>query len=242
MTRILLVDDEKDLAWAVQQSLETEGYQVLVAHDGLDALDMARQHRPDLIVLDIVMPGLDGLQVCSRLREDPLLEQVPILFLSVRKAIEDRIRGLDHGADDYLIKPFDLGELGARVRALLRRVAAAHAETEDGRAGLQVGPLTLNPRNYQVQVRDRWVQLTATEFNLLHFLVSHPDEFFSSEQLLQQVWGYAKGTAELSLVRWHMKNIRGKLEEHPSSPTIIRTVPRLGYIFPVAQPELMDKV
>lgn len=234
MTRVLLVDDETDMAWAVQQSLEAEGYQVLPAQDGLEALELARQHHPDLIILDIVMPGLDGLQLCRRFREDPALEQVPILFLTVRKAIEDRIRGLDHGADDYIIKPFDLGELSARVRALLRRTMPSRSESaEENRPYLEVGPLTLNGRNYQVQVRNRWVQLTATEFNLLHFLVSHPDEFFSSEQLLQQVWGYAKGTAELSLVRWHMKNIRGKLEADPSNPAIIRTVPRLGYIFPL---------
>ena len=121
MARILLADDEQDLVWAVRHSLSDEGYEVLTAYDGMEALAIARCHRPDLVILDIAMPRLDGLQVCRRLRRDPTLAAVPILFLTVRSAIEDRIKGLDEGGDDYLVKPFDLEELKARVKALLRR-------------------------------------------------------------------------------------------------------------------------
>jgi DNA-binding response OmpR family regulator len=124
-TRILVVDDEKDLVWAVQHSLGDESYEVFTAYDGMEALAVARRHHPDLVILDICMPRLDGVQVCRRLRRNPTLATVPTLFLTVRDAIEDRIKGLDEGGDDYLVKPFDLGELKARVRALLRRARFA---------------------------------------------------------------------------------------------------------------------
>jgi DNA-binding response OmpR family regulator len=234
MARILLVDDEQDLVWAVRHSLTDEGHEVLTAYDGVEALNVAQRHRPDLIVLDIVMPRLNGLQVCRSLRRDPTLAAVPILFLTVCSAIEDRIRGLDEGGDDYIVKPFDLGELKARVRALLRRARSAlqgGPGPEDPDSLLVVGSLALNLHTCQVRVREKTAQLTPTEFDLLHHLIAHAGEVFSSQQLLQQVWGYPPRTADPALVRWHIKNLRVKIELDPAHPVYIRTVPRHGYMF-----------
>jgi DNA-binding response OmpR family regulator len=231
--RILLVDDEENLVWAVRHSLSDEGYEVLAAYDGLEALAVARRHRPDLLILDIVMPGLDGLQVCRRLRRDPTLAAVPILFLTERSAIEDLIAGFEGGGDDYLVKPFDLRELRARIRALLRRRRSASGEGVGSGQGslLMVGPLTLDLSTRRVRVNGQTVRLTPTEFDLLHYLMVYPGEVFSSQRLLQQVWGYSPEMADLGVVRWHIKNLRTKIEPDPTQPTYIRTVPRYGYTF-----------
>jgi len=236
MARILLVDDEQDLVWAVQHSLTDEGYEVLTAYDGVAALSLARRHRPDLVILDVVMPRLDGLQVCHRLRRDASLAAVPILFLTVRSAIEDRIKALDQGGDDYLVKPFDLRELKARIRALLRRgIAASSVELSPESHGplLVLGPLTLDVNTRRICVRGDTRQLTPVEFDLLHYLMVHPGEVFSSQDLLRQVWGYAPQTADPSLVRWHVKNLRAKIEPDHDHPLYLRTVPRHGYILSV---------
>jgi DNA-binding response OmpR family regulator len=233
MSRILLVDDEPDLVWAVRHSLRDEGHEVLTAYDGMEALAVAHRDRPDLVILDIVMPRLDGLQVCRRLRCNPTLGTVPVLFLTERSAVEDRITGLDNGGDDYLVKPFDLKELKARIRALLRRnrcVVGGGPDTEEEGSPLKVGPLALNLNTCQVSVDGQIVQLTPTEFDLLHYLMTHPGQVFSSEQLLQQVWGYPPGTADPSLVRWHVKNLRAKIEPDPAHPVHICTIPRYGYL------------
>ena len=229
MTRILVVDDEQDLVWAVRHSLSDEGYEVLTAYDGMEALTVARRHHPDLVILDIAMPRLDGLQVCRRLRRDPTLATVPILFLTVRRGIEDRIKGLDEGGDDYLAKPFDLEELKARVRALLRR----SRPVPEGTSGplLVAGPLVLDLHTRQVHLGEKAVQLTPTEFDLLYHLMTHPGEIFSSRQLLRQVWGYPPKSADPGLVRWHVRNLRAKIEPDPAHPVYIRTVPRHGYMF-----------
>jgi len=233
MPRILVVDDEQDLVWALRHSLNDEGYEVLTACDGMEALAVARRQRPDLVILDIVMPRLDGLQVCHRLRRDPTLAAVPILFLTVRSAIEERVTGLDEGGDDYLVKPFDLRELKARVQALLRRGQRAPEGGPglEGRTSLVVDSLTLNLHTCQVRVGEKTAQLTPTEFDLLHHLMAHPGQIFSSQQLLRQVWDYPPGTADPGLVRWHIKNLRAKIEPNPARPTYIRTIPRHGYLF-----------
>ena len=234
MARILLVDDERDLVWTVRNSLIHEGYEIFTAHDGLEALNVARGHRPDLVILDVVMPRLDGLQVCSRMRQDPALATVPILFLTVRSAVEERIRGLDSGGDDYLAKPFDLRELRARIKALLRRSQLAppkeDSESEGQGTLLVKGSLRLNLKTHRVRVEDKVMQLTPTEFDLLYHFVAHPGELFTSRQLLRHVWGYSPEVADPSLVRWHIKNLRTKIEPDPASPVYICTVPRQGYI------------
>jgi DNA-binding response OmpR family regulator len=238
MVHILLADDEQELAWMVRHSLKDEGYEVLTAFDGLEALAVARRHRPDLAILDITMPLLDGLGVCQRLRRDPTLAAVPILFLIVRGAVEDRIRGLDGGGDDYLTKPFEMEELKARVRALLRRSrpGTGGVPGPGGRISqLTVGPITLDLQIRQARVGNKCTRLTPTEFDLLHHLMTHPDEIFSSQQLLRQVWGYPPETADPGLVRWHIRNLRQKIEPDLTCPTCIQTVPRHGYILSQGQ-------
>lgn len=234
MTCILVVDDEQDLVWAIRHCMSDEGYEVLTAYDGVEALTLARRHRPDLVILDIVMPRLDGLQFCQRMRRDPTLAAVPILFLTVRSTIEDRVKGLDEGGDDYLVKPLDLRELKARVRALLRRsrpVSGDSAEDKEQNFLLKRGSLTLDLRNCQVCADGVTAQLTPTEFDLLYHLMTHSGDVFSSQQLLQQVWGYPSETADPSLVRWHVKNLRAKIESDPVHPAYVCTIPRHGYVF-----------
>jgi len=233
MCCILLVDDEQDLVWAVRHSLIDEGYEVITAYDGLEALAAAQQHRPDLIVLDIVMPRLDGLQVCHRLRRDPDLAAVLILLLTVRGTVEDRLIGLDKGGDDYLVKPFDLRELKARIRALLRRSQPTYYGNGDSSEDLSmitIGSLNLDLHTFQVRIGEKVVQLTTTEFELIHYLMLHPGAVFSSQQLLQQVWGYPPEVADPSLVRWHIKNLRSKIEPDPTQPIYIRNLSRHGYM------------
>lgn len=227
MACIYVVDDEKDVTWAVERSLTREGHQVVVANSGFQALELMRRRRPDLIVLDIVMPGMDGLEVCKRVRSDPTLASVPILFLTAKGEVEDRIEGFETGCDDYLSKPFNLRELSLRMEALLRR--AQPTSEEEAPATLVAGPLALNLRTFVLTVEGETVHLTPMEFDLLRCLMSHPGEVFSSEQLLQEVWGYPAGTGDPATVRWHIKNVRAKIEPDPTNPTYIRTIPRYGY-------------
>lgn len=231
--RILLVDDEPDLVWAVRFSLSDEGYQVLTAYDGVEALAVARRHRPDLIILDIVMPRLDGLQVCRQIRRDLTLGAVPILLLTARGDTDDVVTGLDEGADDHLAKPFEMEELKARVRALLRRGRAVPDAGlgVDGRRFLVVGAITLDLNTRQVRIDEKTAQLTPTEFDLFHHLVSHPGQVFSSQELLEQVWGYPWEQASAGLVRWHIQNLRAKMEPDPARPIYIHNVRGHGYMF-----------
>lgn len=231
-TRILMVDDEADLVWAVQRSLCDEGYEVFTAGDGVEALAVAQRRHPDLIILDIVMPRLDGIQALHKLRRDPNLAAVPILFLTSRSAIEDRIKGFDEGADDYVVKPFDLREIKVRIKALLRRSQRGTSKQDDqtDHALLTLGTLTLNLHTYRVRAGETEAQLTRAEFDLLYYLMTHPAQVFSSRQLLEEVWGYALGNADPGLVRWHVKNLRSKLGTEPDRSAYIHTVPHHGYI------------
>ncbi|MBC7264789.1 MAG: response regulator transcription factor [Chloroflexi bacterium] len=230
--RILVVDDEKDLVWALQYSLSDEGYEVFGAYDGVQALALARRHRPDLVVLDITMRGMDGLETCRSLRRDPALGAVPILFLTVRSDVKDRVTALNQGGDDYIVKPFDLRELKARIGALLRRSRgrAGNGLGLQDQGSLVIGPLTLDLHRRQVRVGEKISLLTPVEFDLLHYLMVHYGEVFSTEQLLQGVWNFAPGAGGHSVVRWHIKNLRRKIEPDPAHPVYIRTVARHGYM------------
>ncbi|MCA9969370.1 MAG: response regulator transcription factor [Anaerolineales bacterium] len=233
--QILLVDDDFELVRGLRHSLEQEGYAVLTAHNGLDGIQAAHRAHPDLIILDVNMPWLDGLEVCRRLRQDAdaALRRVPILFLTSQNELEDRVMGLDSGADDYLDKPFQMRELKARVRALLRRgqTAVSPPPTDE----LQAGPFTLHLQACWVRHEEAApVQLTLAEFELLYHLMTHPNQPFSSQELLEAVWAYEPGTADPSLARWHIKNLRLKIEPDPAQPTYIRTVARMGYMLAVA--------
>jgi DNA-binding response OmpR family regulator len=235
MTRpkILLVDDDYKLVQGLQVSLLSEGYDVLTALNGQEGLKAARRHLPDLIVLDINMPWMDGLELCRRLRQDDYFQQIPVLFLTSNNSIDDRIVGLDQGADGYLGKPFNVKEMKAHVRALLRRLPAEQKDSSQSEEDvIQLGPLRLNLKSSVVSIngRNASIQLTPVEFDLLHYLMRHPQQTVTSDDLLEKVWSYAPGTADTSLVRWHVRNLRTKIEPDPARPVYLRTVPRHGYI------------
>ena len=233
MTSILVVDDEERVALSIERSLQSS-YQVRVAYNGTDALKIARRINPDLIILDILMPGMTGLQVCRELRQDPVLQLVPILFLTARGRVEDKIEGFEAGADDYLTKPFDIRELLLRVKAILQRTSKESLEDDqDKPSQVAVGQLLLNCQNYQLSTGEKTVLLTPVEFDLMYHLMSHPGQVFSGERLLRELWDYPSDTGSPDLVRMHVRNLRLKIEPDSSHPRYILTVPRHGYTIAV---------
>jgi len=231
VVRILVADDEQDLVWALRHSLADEGWEVICAHNGQEALDLAESERPDVILLDITMPVVDGLEVCRRLRRDPRLASTPVMFLTVSGATQDLVMGLDQGSDDYVVKPFALPELKARIRALLRRstLPASAPAGEGGRSVLGVGALSLDLNRRIASLGDRAIELTPIEFALLRHLMLHPGQIYSSRDLLDEVWGYDATAAAPSLVRWHIHNLRRKIEPNADDPSYVRTASRHGY-------------
>jgi two-component system, OmpR family, response regulator MprA len=217
-----VVDDEPAVRDALKRALSVEGYQVDVASDGNEALDRLGQISPDLIVLDILMPGIDGLEVCRLLRR--IGNRTPILMLTARDAVEDRVEGLDAGADDYLVKPFALEELLARVRALLRRTALE--ERENGQ--LRFADLTLDPSRHEARRGDRHIELTRTEFLLLEQLMLHPGRVLSREVIFDRVWGYDFGPTSNSL-EVYIGYLRRKTEGD-GQPRLIHTIRGVGYV------------
>lgn len=224
MPCILVVDDEHHILEIVRKALEPAGHQVTTTDSGRKALALLRERRFDLAILDLAMPDMDGLELCRKMRSNPAWSGLAILLLSAKAALEDKVLGFEAGADDYLVKPFYVMELRLRVRALLRRhTDAAPAER------LQAGALALNPATFQVCAGERVALLTPMEYQLLHHLMSHCGEVFSSDRLLREVWEYPEGSGNAGLVRMHIKNLRRKIEPRPDAPTYLRTVPRHGY-------------
>ena len=217
--RVLIVEDDAEIADVLRRSLRIEGYDVKVSGDGGEALGEASLFEPDAVVLDLGLPGLDGIEVSKKLREDG---DVPILMLTARDSLEDRVEGLDSGADDYLVKPFEREELLARLRALLRR------RPPRGSASLVVGDLRLNPDAREVFRGDRRIELTAREFELLEYLMRNERLVISRERLLDDVWGYAP-LAETNTVDVFISNVRRKLEAG-GEPRILHTVRGAGYV------------
>ena len=217
--RVLVVEDDTDIAGVLRRSLDKEGYDVRVAGDGESAIDEAGVFEPDAVVLDLGLPRLDGVDVCRRLREDG---DVPILILTARDALESRVEGLDSGADDYLVKPFERDELLARLRALLRR------RPPRGSAYLVVGDLRLNPDSREVTRGDRDVELTAREFELLEHLMRNARIVVSRQALLDEVWGYHP-FAETNTVDVFISNLRRKLEADGEA-RVLHTVRGAGYV------------
>ncbi len=228
MHTILVVDDEEPVALSIEMSLRRD-YQVRVANSAAEALKIIRRAAPDLIILDIIMPGMDGIQFCNELRKDPLFKSIPILFLTAKGRIEDKIAGLEAGADDYLTKPFDVRELQLRVKAILRRLADTQAPAESTPEELRVGDLVLNCQNYQISTGEKTVLLTPVEFDLMYHLMSHPNQVFSGERLLRELWDYPSDTGSPDLVRMHIRNLRLKIEPDSRNPKYILTIPRHGY-------------
>jgi len=217
--RVLVVEDDAEIADVLRRSLRQEGYEVKTSADGIDALDVASGFVPDLVVLDLGLPRLDGIEVCKRLRAEG---DVPILMLTARAEIEDRVDGLDSGADDYLAKPFERQELLARIRALLRR------RPPRGAASLQVADLALNPDTREVKRGERELELTNREFELLEFLMRNERLVVSRERLLDDVWGYDP-TAATNTIDVFISNLRRKLEAGGEA-RLLHTKRGAGYV------------
>lgn len=231
---VLVVDDEPILRETITFNLERDGFSVLLAGDGEEALDMARRHAPDLIILDIMLPVMDGLQVLRILREE---STVPILLLSARGEEIDRVLGLELGADDYLSKPFAMRELVARARAMIRRARMPHEEAprepapaDAHRAVITAGELTIDTAARQVRVGGKLIELKPKEFDLLLYLARHPGVVLSRDALLREVWGYAY-PVDTRTIDVHVRGIRQKIEPDASQPTLIETVRGYGYRF-----------
>jgi DNA-binding response OmpR family regulator len=230
MAVILVIDDDDLVSRTLQRALKMYGHHVMVARSGTEGLQLARRHRPDLFILDIMMPGADGYQVCRQIRGDPLLKDLPVLFLTAKSKDEDKIEGFRAGADDYLSKPFNMEELKLRVKAILRRVNQASTEPENPDR-VTVGEVALNCRTFEVVTPHTKALLTNVQFDLLYHLMSNAEQVFNSQQLLQDVWDYPRDTGSPELVRAHIKNLREKIEPEPSDPVYIRTIQGHGYTF-----------
>ncbi len=223
-TKVLIVDDEKDLVDLVRYHLEKEGFQCLQASDGLTALRLAREQRPGLLILDLMLPGLDGLEICRQLRRDPMTASLPIIMLTAKAAEVDRVVGLEVGADDYIVKPFSPRELVARVKAVLRRMQASSALPTR-----QAGTLEVDEARHQARVGGTPVPLTAREFDLLCALMRVNGRVLSREQLLEAVWGYPDASeVESRTVDVHIQRLREKLTAEAGR---IVTVKGVGYRF-----------
>jgi two-component system response regulator MprA len=224
--RILVVDDDRAVRESLRRSLQFNGYQVEVATDGQQALDMIVDSRPDAMVLDVMMPRLDGLQVCRQLRG--IGDDLPILVLTARDMVSDRVAGLDAGADDYLPKPFALEELLARLRALLRRTATDAAAAEKSEPALKFADLELDPGTRDVRRGDRSISLTRTEFSLLELLLTRPKQVLTRSRILEEVWGYDFPTSGNAL-EVYIGYLRRKTEA-AGEPRLIHTVRGVGYV------------
>ena len=225
MARILVVDAEKVMVKGIRFNLENEGYEVDVGYNGREAVDKARANDYDLIILDLMMPELDGLEACMEIRA---FSTVPIIMLTARSEDNDKLLGFEYGADDYITKPFNILEVKARVKALLRRASTVRRQEEDDR--LSGGGLTMDPASRRTWKDGRPVELTAREFDLLELLMKSPGRVYSREQLLNLVWGY-EYTGEYRTVDVHIRRIREKVEADPANPTLLRTKWGVGYYF-----------
>ena len=216
--KILVVDDDDALREMVGLVLSSNGYQPVFASDGISAVEVFKQNSPDLVLLDIMLPGQSGIDVCNQIRA---VSGVPIIMLTAKGETEDVVVGLEAGADDYVVKPHNGAELVARVRARLRPLT-------DDAAMVAIGPLSLDPKSFEVKRGEEPVSLTPLEFKLLHTLASKPQQVFSREMLLEQVWGY-QYKADTRLVNVHVQRLRSKVEDDPENPKIVMTVRGHGY-------------
>ncbi|MBN8581917.1 MAG: response regulator [Anaerolineae bacterium] len=217
--RVLVVDDEAPIRRYLRAALGAQGFTVYESANGLEAVNAVLSHRPDIIILDLGLPDIDGIEVTRRLRE---WSQTPIIILSVREAEQDKIAALDAGADDYLTKPFGTGELLARMRVALRKQSSAANEPV-----FQSGGLSVDFSRRLVTMNEKEIQLTPTEYDLLKILVTHAGKVITHRQLLRQVWG--EGYDDMHILRVNISNLRGKIEPDPSRPTYIHTEPGVGY-------------
>jgi DNA-binding response OmpR family regulator len=223
--RIAIVEDEAELAALIDYNLTRQGYQTLVLPGSEGTFRALEQSRPDLILLDVMLPGVDGFELCRLIRHSPVLGRTPVLFLTARSDEVDRVLGLEIGGDDYMTKPFSPRELIARVKAHLRR---EEMDTEPG--ALSIGPFRLDRTARRVYLKDKELSLTSTEFNLLEFFLSHPGRAYSREKLLESVWGEQRYVTPRT-VDVHVRRLREQIEEQPDNPQYLTTVRGFGYRF-----------
>lgn len=231
MSDILIVDDDEIVARTIERTLRRHGFRTAVARSGVEALRTARRHRPDLVLLDVLMPGMNGYRTCSEMRRDPLLSDMPVLFLTAKGKDSDVVEGFSAGADDYLAKPFNPEELILRIRAILRRTQGRPAPSSSSIRRLEVGEVSLDCQTFQVELPHGTFALTPVQFDLMYHLMIHAGETFTSHQLLQDVWDYPHDTGSPDLVRVHIKNLRKRIEGNANAPIYVKTVPGHGYTF-----------
>jgi two-component system, OmpR family, response regulator RpaA len=237
---ILVIEDDYIVARTIERSLRGEEFSITLASRGEKGIFLARQNPPDLVILDIIMPDMDGYQVCRMMRSDPQLAQVPILFLTAKVRTQDKIVGFNAGADDYLCKPFNIDELILRVKAILRRTREIPAtDVTPSSSGvspdlashcLTIDEYVLDTRSFELFTPGRGkIRLTPIQYDLLYHLMTHPGETFSPNRLLDEIWDFPSGKGSPDLVRVHIKTLRERIEEDPTSPKFIRTVSGHGY-------------
>ena len=247
---VLVIEDDDIVARTIERSLRGDEFRVTLSHSGVEELKAARRRPPDLVILDIIMPGMDGYTVCREMRSDPLLAEIPILFLTAKIKDEDKIAGFNAGGDDYLCKPFNVDELVLRIQAIIRRarrrlevekaiqpamVAGAvenlrESDLLDIRYSIAIGDFVLDTRSYELSTPNRGIiRLTPVQYELLVHLMRHPGEIFTPVRLLDEVWDYPSDSGSPDLVRVHIKNLRERIEDDPRAPRFIRTVPGYGY-------------
>lgn len=259
-SNILVIEDDEIVARTIERCLRGEEFRVNVANSGVAGLKAAHRRVPDLVILDVIMPGMDGYTVCKEMREDPILKEVPILFLTAKIKPEDAILGLSLGADDYLRKPFNVDELLLRVIAILRRTRNGNKGTSNQGSGgilatepqktlpvnqasdnhiIRIGEYSLNARTYMFSSPDKGeFRVTPVQYALLYHLMSHPNKIFSPSLLLEEVWDYPDTAGSADLVRVHIKNLREAIETDPRNPKFIKTIK--GYGYTIQQDETQD--
>ena len=224
--RILVVDDEKVIVKGICFNLRSDGYEVDAGYDGAQAVEMARANHYDLLILDLMMPKIDGLQACMKIRE---FSNVPIVMLTAKGEDMDKILGLEYGADDYITKPFNILEVKARIKAIMRRAGSDHEEKEKAKS-IQVGDLRMDCEGRRVFIAGKEINLTAKEFDVLELLVFNPNKVYSRENLLNIVWGY-EYPGDVRTVDVHIRRLREKIETNPSEPKYVHTKWGVGYYF-----------
>jgi len=229
LAKILVIDDETNILELIKYNLEKDGHQVITCTSGEEGLSLAKLELPDLIILDVMLPEPDGLEVCRRLRGDQATAMMPVLMVSARGDTTDRVVGLEMGADDYIPKPFSPRELTARVKATLRRSKYEKPPIVSSRE-LKAGVITVDLEKFQVRVNGELLNFTPKEFKLLKILISHPGKVFTREQLLDRIWGF-DFNVDTRTVDVHVRYVRQKIEEDPSNPKYIKTVRGIGYKF-----------
>jgi two-component system response regulator VicR len=223
--KILVVDDEKPIADILKFNLEKEGFEIVMAHDGDEAIEKANEEQPDMVLLDIMLPGKDGLEVCREIRKS---SEMPIIMLTAKDSEIDKVLGLELGADDYVTKPFSTRELLARVKANLRRHQQGGAAEKEENTEMVIGPIVINSNAYSVTKREESIELTHREFELLHYLAKHLGQVMTREHLLPTVWGYDY-FGDVRTVDVTVRRLREKIEDNTSHPTLIVTRRGVGY-------------